>query len=147
MCIVHTLPQHTSPHQPPLSLSRYQCFKSAWMFQVLHSGFRFPKDYPSLKTAQLVYDKEVQWTLGAILFKTRFLPLRDLQAESFKQGHSNWLRSSFVYNHYLFFACILVVLLAILLYILRLRRIHQREQRQAEALDLLWVEEGEALLA
>eukprot|EP00063_Salmo_salar_P066067 XP_014040902.1 PREDICTED: ectonucleoside triphosphate diphosphohydrolase 7-like [Salmo salar] len=117
------------------------------MFQVLHSGFRFPKDYPGLKTAQLVYDKEVQWTLGAILFKTRFLPLRDLQAESFKQGHSNWLRSSFVYNHYLFFACILVVLLAILLYILRLRRIHQREQRQAEALNLLWVEEGEALLA
>uniref|UniRef100_A0A8K9UP36 nucleoside-triphosphate phosphatase n=1 Tax=Oncorhynchus mykiss TaxID=8022 RepID=A0A8K9UP36_ONCMY len=129
--------------QADSSRLKYQCFKSAWMFQVLHSGFRFPKDYPSLKTAQLVYDKEVQWTLGAILFKTRFLPLRDLQAESFKQGHSNWLRSSFVYNHYLFFACILVVLLAILLYILRLRRIHQREQRQAEALDLLWVEEGE----
>uniref|UniRef100_A0A674APY0 Ectonucleoside triphosphate diphosphohydrolase 7 n=1 Tax=Salmo trutta TaxID=8032 RepID=A0A674APY0_SALTR len=133
--------------QADSSRLKYQCFKSAWMFQVLHSGFRFPRDYPGLKTAQLVYDKEVQWTLGAILFKTRFLPLRDLQAESFKQGHSNWLRSSFVYNHYLFFACILVVLLAILLYILRLRRIHQREQRQAEALDLLWVEEGEALLA
>eukprot|EP00063_Salmo_salar_P011067 XP_013985902.1 PREDICTED: ectonucleoside triphosphate diphosphohydrolase 7-like isoform X1 [Salmo salar] len=133
--------------QADSSRLKYQCFKSAWMFQVLHSGFRFPKDYPGLKTAQLVYDKEVQWTLGAILFKTRFLPLRDLQAESFKQGHSNWLRSSFVYNHYLFFACILVVLLAILLYILRLRRIHQREQRQAEALNLLWVEEGEALLA
>lgn len=46
------------------------------MFEVLHSGFRFPTNYPSLKTAQLVYDKEVQWTLGAILFKTRFLPLR-----------------------------------------------------------------------
>lgn len=55
---------------------RKQCFKSAWMFEVLHSGFRFPTNYPSLKTAQLVYDKEVQWTLGAILFKTRFLPLR-----------------------------------------------------------------------
>lgn len=78
MHIEHTLPQHTSPHPPPLSLSRYQCFKSAWMFQVLHSGFRFPKDYPGLKTAQLVYDKEVQWTLGAILFKTRFLPLRSV---------------------------------------------------------------------
>lgn len=40
----------------------------------------------------------------------------------------------------------LVVVLAILLYILRLRRIHQRELRQAEVLDLLWAEEGEALL-
>ncbi|XP_008314463.1 ectonucleoside triphosphate diphosphohydrolase 4-like [Cynoglossus semilaevis] len=125
---------------------KHQCFKSAWVFEVLHSGFRFPTDYRSLKTAQLVYDKEVQWTLGAILFKTRFLPLRDLQQETLRQNHPSWLRSSFVYNHHLFSLCILVVLLAILLYILRLRRIHQREQRQAEALNLLWVEEGEALL-
>lgn len=132
--------------QADMSRLRYQCFKSAWMYEVLHSGFRFPTGYPSLKTAQLVYDKEVQWTLGAILFKTRFLPLRDLQQETLRQSHPSWLRSSFVYNHHLFSLCILVVVLAILLYILRLRRIHQREQRQAEALNLLWAEEGEALL-
>lgn len=132
--------------QADINRLKYQCFKSAWVYEVLHSGFRFPSDYPSLKTAQLVYDKEVQWTLGAILFKTRFLPLRDLQQETLRQNHPSWLRSSFVYNHHLFSLCILVVVLAILLYILRLRRIHQREQRQAEALNLLWVEEGEALL-
>lgn len=132
--------------QADISRLKYQCFKSAWMYEVLHSGFRFPADYPSLKTAQLVYDKEVQWTLGAILFKTRFLPLRDLQQETLRQSHPSWLRSSFVYNHHLFSLCILVVVLAILLYMMRLRRIHQREQRQAEALNLLWVEEGEALL-
>ncbi|KFO89922.1 Ectonucleoside triphosphate diphosphohydrolase 7, partial [Buceros rhinoceros silvestris] len=34
---------------------KYQCFKSAWMYQVLHQGFGFPLDYPSLRTAQLVY--------------------------------------------------------------------------------------------
>lgn len=73
-------------------------------------------------------------------------PGRDLQQETLRQSHSSWLRSSFVYNHHLLSLCILVVLLAILLYILRLRRIHQREQRQAEALNLLWAEEGEALL-
>uniref|UniRef100_UPI0037E83759 ectonucleoside triphosphate diphosphohydrolase 7-like n=1 Tax=Semicossyphus pulcher TaxID=241346 RepID=UPI0037E83759 len=133
--------------QADMGRLKYQCFKSAWMYEVLHSGFRFPTDYQSLKTAQLVYDKEVQWTLGAILFKTRFLPLRDLQQETLRQNHPSWLRSSFVYNHHLFSLCILVVVLAILLYILRLRRIHQREQRQAEVLDLIWVEEGEALLA
>ncbi|KAM8841822.1 ectonucleoside triphosphate diphosphohydrolase 7-like isoform 1-T1 [Synchiropus picturatus] len=125
---------------------KYQCFKSAWVFEVLHSGFRFPADYPSLRTAQLVYDKEVQWTLGAILFKTRFLPLRDLQQEALRPSHPSWLRLSFVYNHHLFSLCVLVVLLAIVLYILRLRRIHQREQRQAEELTLLWAEEGESLL-
>ncbi|XP_067115784.1 ectonucleoside triphosphate diphosphohydrolase 7-like isoform X4 [Osmerus mordax] len=132
--------------QADVSRLKYQCFKSAWMYEVLHSGFRFPGDYASLKTAQRVYDKEVQWTLGAILFKTRFLPLRDLQQEVFRQAHPGWLRSSFMYHHHLFSLCILVVLLAILLYLLRLRRIHQRELRQAETLDLLWVEEGEALL-
>lgn len=132
--------------QADLSRLKYQCFKSAWMYEVLHSGFRFPVDYSNLKTAQLVYDKEVQWTLGAILYKTRFLPLRDLQQESLRTSHSSWLRPSFVYNHHVLSVCILVVALSILLYVLRLRRIHQREQRQNEVLNLLWVEEGEALL-
>ncbi|NXJ30627.1 ENTP4 diphosphohydrolase, partial [Dicrurus megarhynchus] len=55
---------------------KFQCFKSAWMFEVFHRGFSFPESYGSLKTALQVYDKEVQWTLGAILYRTRFLPLR-----------------------------------------------------------------------
>lgn len=118
-----------------------QCFKSAWMFEVLHSGFRFPPSYAGLRTARLVYDKEVQWTLGAILFKTRFLPLRDLQQEALRQSHPSWLRSSFAHHQHLLSLCILVVLLAILLHVLRLRRIHRWEQRQAEALRLLWAEE------
>ncbi|XP_064418998.1 ectonucleoside triphosphate diphosphohydrolase 7 [Latimeria chalumnae] len=122
---------------------KYQCFKSAWMYEVLHSGFDFPLDYPNLHTAQLVYDKEVQWTLGAILYKTRFLPLRDLRQESLKSSHAMWPRFSFVYNHYLFFVCLAIVLLAIVLYVLRLRRIHRRH---TASLDLLWIE-GEPLKA
>ncbi|KAF5907346.1 ectonucleoside triphosphate diphosphohydrolase 4 isoform X1, partial [Clarias magur] len=54
---------------------KYQCFKSAWVYEVFHSGFSFPQGYENLRTALLVYDKEVQWTLGAILYRTRFLPL------------------------------------------------------------------------
>uniref|UniRef100_A0A673H5W4 nucleoside-triphosphate phosphatase n=1 Tax=Sinocyclocheilus rhinocerous TaxID=307959 RepID=A0A673H5W4_9TELE len=106
---------------------KYQCFKSAWMYEVLHSGFVFPAAYENLRTALLVYDKEVQWTLGAILYRTRFLPLRDIPQESLKGSHSHWHRSfSFMNNHYLFLACFLVVVLSILLYLLRLRRIHKR---------------------
>ncbi|XP_066476740.1 ectonucleoside triphosphate diphosphohydrolase 7 [Tiliqua scincoides] len=119
---------------------KYQCFKSAWMHQVLHEGFNFPKDYSGLRTAQLVSDHEVQWTLGAILYKTRFLPLRDIRQENARSLHSSWLRLSFVYNHYLFFACILVVMLAIGLYLLRLRHIHRQQLRSAQ-LDLLWLAE------
>ncbi|XP_072410044.1 ectonucleoside triphosphate diphosphohydrolase 4 isoform X2 [Chiloscyllium punctatum] len=115
---------------------KYQCFKSAWMYEVLHSGFSFPVNYTNLKTAQLVYDKEVQWTLGAILYRTRYLPLRDIPLDNFKGNHAHWRGSSFVNNHYVFFGCFLVVLLSILLYLLRLRRIHRRTQhhgRKGEA--------------
>ncbi|NXP26024.1 ENTP4 diphosphohydrolase, partial [Scytalopus superciliaris] len=120
---------------------KYQCFKSAWMYEVFHSGFSFPESYSNLKTALQVYDKEVQWTLGAILYRTRFLPLRDIQQENFRGSHSHWRSFSFVYNHYLFFACFLVVLLSILLYLLRLRRIHRRMLRNGSS-PSLWIEEG-----
>ncbi|XP_053125418.1 ectonucleoside triphosphate diphosphohydrolase 4 isoform X2 [Hemicordylus capensis] len=120
---------------------KYQCFKSAWMFEVFHNGFSFPTNYGNLKTALQVYDKEVQWTLGAILYRTRFLPLRDIQQETFRSNHSRWHSFSFVYNHYLFFACFFVVLLSILLYLLRLRRIHRRMLPSALS-PSLWIEEG-----
>uniref|UniRef100_A0A8C8AG28 nucleoside-triphosphate phosphatase n=1 Tax=Otus sunia TaxID=257818 RepID=A0A8C8AG28_9STRI len=120
---------------------KYQCFKSAWMYEVFHSGFSFPASYSNLKTALQVYDKEVQWTLGAILYRTRFLPLRDIQQENFRGSHSHWRSFSFVYNHYLFFVCFLIVLLSILLYLLRLRRIHRRMLHNSSATSL-WIEEG-----
>ncbi|XP_008573507.1 PREDICTED: ectonucleoside triphosphate diphosphohydrolase 4 [Galeopterus variegatus] len=120
---------------------KYQCFKSAWMFEVFHRGFSFPVNYKNLKTALQVYDKEVQWTLGAILYRTRFLPLRDIQQEVFRASHAHWRGVSFVYNHYLFSGCFLVVLLSILLYLLRLRRIHRRTLRNGSAATL-WMEEG-----
>ncbi|XP_032869979.1 ectonucleoside triphosphate diphosphohydrolase 4 isoform X2 [Amblyraja radiata] len=121
---------------------KYQCFKSAWMYEVLHRGFSFPVNYTNLKTAQLVYDKEVQWTLGAILYRTRYLPLRDIQQDAFKGNHTHWRGFSFVYNHYLFFVCFLVVLLSILLYLLRLRRIHRRMLHNTSPAAALWMTEG-----
>ncbi|XP_063167660.1 ectonucleoside triphosphate diphosphohydrolase 4 isoform X1 [Candoia aspera] len=120
---------------------KYQCFKSAWMYEVFHDGFGFPVNYSNLRTALQVYDKEVQWTLGAILYRTRFLPLRDIQQENFRGNHSHWRSFAFVYNHYLFFACFFVVLLSILLYLLRLRRIHRRILHSG-ASPPLWIEEG-----
>ncbi|XP_005808552.1 ectonucleoside triphosphate diphosphohydrolase 4 isoform X2 [Xiphophorus maculatus] len=122
---------------------KYQCFKSAWMYEVLHTGFSFPTNYKNLKTALLVYDKEIQWTLGAILYRTRFLPLRDIPQESLKGAHSHWRHSfSFVNNHYLFLACFFIVLLSIILYLLRLRRIHRRVAQPYTPSSVPWLEEG-----
>ncbi|XP_061623302.1 ectonucleoside triphosphate diphosphohydrolase 4 isoform X1 [Phyllopteryx taeniolatus] len=122
---------------------QYQCFKSAWMYEVLHSGFSFPPDYKNLKTAFLVYDKEVQWTLGAILFRTRFLPLRDIQQESLKGVHSHWRHSfSVVNNLYLLLVCFFIVVLSIILYVLRLRRIHRRSAQRCSPSSVPWLEDG-----
>ncbi|RMB90972.1 hypothetical protein DUI87_32570 [Hirundo rustica rustica] len=129
-----------APHAD-LHRLKFQCFKSAWMFEVFHRGFSFPESYGSLRTALQVYDKEVQWTLGAILYRTRFLPLRDIQQENFRGIHSRWRSFSFVYNHFLFLACFLVVLLSILLYLLRLRRIHRRMFHSSSS-PSLWIQEG-----
>ena len=65
-----------SVSQIKLVFVRFQCFKAAWMTTVLHQGFKFPQNYSNLRSAFYIGDKEVQWTLGAILYRTRFLPLR-----------------------------------------------------------------------
>ncbi|CAF4558014.1 unnamed protein product [Rotaria sp. Silwood1] len=63
---------------PKADLNRVllQCFKSAWLYAFLHDGLKFPVNYQRLRSASLVNNNDVQWTLGAILYKTRFLPLR-----------------------------------------------------------------------
>ena len=43
---------------------------------VLHEGFNFPKKGKKLTTLQTIHNTEVQWALGALISKTRFLPLR-----------------------------------------------------------------------
>lgn len=54
-----------------------QCFKSNWLIVALHEGFGFPDTYSHLSAApETVNGKVVHWTLGALLYRTRFLPLR-----------------------------------------------------------------------
>ncbi|XP_032220507.2 ectonucleoside triphosphate diphosphohydrolase 4-like [Nematostella vectensis] len=109
---------------------RYQCFKSAWMTTMLHRGFRFPRDYHGLRSAQFIQDKEVQWTLGAILFRTRFLPLREIQHNHLHSQYTSGVNSYFYFASYVselefravFVFCSIVVLAAIILYFRRLRR-------------------------
>ena len=43
---------------------------------VLHQGFNFPRHGKKLTTLQTIEGTEVQWALGALIYKSRFLPLR-----------------------------------------------------------------------
>ncbi|UYV62412.1 ENTPD4 [Cordylochernes scorpioides] len=54
-----------------------QCFKSAWMMEVLHTGLGFPLyGPPQLTSLDKLQDQSVQWVLGALLYRTRYFPLR-----------------------------------------------------------------------
>eukprot|EP00123_Amoebidium_parasiticum_P009323 comp19396_c1_seq1/m.22437 comp19396_c1_seq1/g.22437 ORF comp19396_c1_seq1/g.22437 comp19396_c1_seq1/m.22437 type:complete len:695 (-) comp19396_c1_seq1:148-2232(-) len=56
----------------------HQCYKAAWITATLHHGHRFPLDYP-LRPVSKLDGVEVQWTLGAMLYLTRFQPLGKIQ--------------------------------------------------------------------
>ena len=53
--------------------------KSAWMSLVLHEGLGFPEDVVSLQSTGKIRGQSVQWALGALLYHTRYLPLREVQ--------------------------------------------------------------------
>merc|ERR1712098_1033911 len=54
-----------------------QCFKSVWVTVALHQGLTFPRSYGHLTAApNTVHGEVVHWTLGALLYRTRYLPLR-----------------------------------------------------------------------
>jgi len=54
-----------------------QCIKSAWVTVALHQGLKFPKNSAHLSSSpNTVNGQVVHWTVGALLYRTRFYPLR-----------------------------------------------------------------------
>lgn len=104
-----------------------QCFKSAWVSVALHQGFLLPQHYAHLTAApNTVHGEVVHWTLGALLYRTRYLPLRSLGKFSLAHKHHSYWSSTHGYggySPYLFWlCCTLAVVVSILLYMFRLRR-------------------------
>ena len=58
------------------AIYRTQCFKSAWINTVLHDGFGVSRRDHHFSHVQELNGQEVQWTLGALLHKMRYFPLR-----------------------------------------------------------------------
>jgi len=102
-----------------------QCFKSVWVTVALHEGLTFPLNYGHLSAApNTVHGQVVHWTLGALLYRTRFFPLRAIAEDGgVHHGtyHSN-LSSGYLYSHYIVWLCLLAVSLCIVLYVVRLKK-------------------------
>jgi len=131
-----------------------QCFKSAWVSTVLHQGLLFPFHYGHLTAApNTVQGEVVHWTLGALLYRTRYLPLRSI--ENIDVHHAA-LERGYMYSPYIIWLCLLIVIFSIVLYISRLRRYVKPSTLRkvpsmifstpAESVDEARMEEGENLL-
>lgn len=100
-----------------------QCFKSTWVMTFLHEGLKMPKTFNGFTTVNEIEGNVVQWTLGALLYKTRFLPLRSLPSSVPSPRSAPGYSST--PTHLLFFVCMAVVLSAIIFYLKHLNRMAQ----------------------
>lgn len=101
---------------------RMNCFKSAWLTTVLHKGLKFPVSFKHLVSAQFINNKDVQWTLGALIHRTRYLPLREIEQHGMSKYKPSWLPNThIIYNEYLLVMCFIIVVMAIVIYVRRLK--------------------------
>jgi len=135
-----------------------QCFKSVWVTAALHQGLLFPPGYGHLTSApNTVHGQVVHWTLGALLYRTRFFPLRSLESDGKDQNihhgvyhGSKQLATGYLYSHYIVWACLCAVSFSIVVYIVRLRRyVRPSTLRSVPSLSKIWsagTDDEEALI-
>ncbi|KAI1277974.1 Ectonucleoside triphosphate diphosphohydrolase 7 [Halotydeus destructor] len=108
----------------------HQCFKSVWVMALLHDGFRMPTAYKSYKSVSSVNGNTVQWTLGALLYRTRFFPQGAIEkAHGLPNDHAQIMHapatysiSSYYINHLLFVMCMGAVIVSIGVYLKTLNK-------------------------
>uniref|UniRef100_A0A0N5AH45 Nucleoside-diphosphatase mig-23 n=1 Tax=Syphacia muris TaxID=451379 RepID=A0A0N5AH45_9BILA len=89
---------------------RAQCFKSAWIVAVLHSGFNVDYENNHFRSVLNVEGQEIQWTLGAMLYHLRYFPLRDSQRNLLK-GRRHRFNGDTKGSYLILFVIIAIVLL------------------------------------
>lgn len=95
---------------------------------LLHDGLRMPTSYKNYWSVSQVHGNAVQWTLGALLYRTRYFPRAAIDKATGNHDHAQVIHAPPAYaastnlaNHVLFFICIAAVCVAIATY---LRHLH-----------------------
>ncbi|XP_074602960.1 ectonucleoside triphosphate diphosphohydrolase 7-like [Brevipalpus obovatus] len=103
-----------------------ECFKAAWITTVLHVGFKMPKDFKNYQSALAINNNQVQWTLGALLYRVRppSPHVIDKEIQSQRAVVSD-LKS---FHNILFLLCMLIVLVVIAIYLKHLNQMIYRDQ-------------------
>lgn len=129
---------------PRADFNRYrlQCFKSAWMFLVLHEGLGFPLNYEHLTSTEYVNEQQIHWTLGALLYKTKYFPLREIEKHRNTARHVK-LSQDLQHSYLLLSLCTLTVVVAICLYMWRLRSSSPSRLPRVQTMAYYMVDESE----
>lgn len=104
----------------------HECFKSVWVMALLHDGLRMPTSYSKYKSVSSLKGSTVQWTLGALLYRTRFFPLAAVEARDgvvVQEIHVHAPAPSNFMNHFLFLLCMALVIASIVVYLKHLHRL------------------------
>jgi len=107
----------------------HECFKSVWVMALLHDGLKMPNSYNKYKSVMNLGGSTVQWTLGALLYRTRFFPLLSIEKSNGDPALNQVMKApvastsnNFV-NHALFFLCMCAVLASIAVYLKHLHKL------------------------
>jgi Golgi nucleoside diphosphatase len=74
--IVRKFEAHQVEHVDNLERLQQHCFKSAYLLNVLHNGFGFPKESTSLESMEELEGMSLSWTLGAIfIYASSVMPM------------------------------------------------------------------------
>ncbi|KFD55364.1 hypothetical protein M514_03704 [Trichuris suis] len=133
---IWTLFRHKKFPNADIARIRTQCFKAAWAFALLHKGLRFPVNISNFHPVSRMSGHDIQWTLGAVLYRLRHLPLRFVPPEN--QFHRrpdlpkhNFFRPTlFGHEHWILEIVFFVALLVLLLFVADFIMLHFcREKR------------------
>ena len=91
---------------------RYECFKASWIMTFLHEGLKMPTSFTDFRTIYEVEGNTVQWTLGALILKTKSLPLKTL----YGNNDNSATESSSGSSNILLFVCIALILVSVMVY-------------------------------
>lgn len=113
------------------------CFKSAYIAAALHEGLGIDQDFRGLTTSSNVLAGRVaSWTIGALLYKLRFLPLsavRQVIAVERAGNSGVSLRVFEEFSLHLVLGCVLIVGALTVLFAARLWRMRRRAKYRSSS--------------
>ncbi|XP_025016970.1 ectonucleoside triphosphate diphosphohydrolase 7 isoform X2 [Tetranychus urticae] len=91
-----------------------QCFKAAWIATLLHDGFKMPKSFKNYQSALSINNNQVQWTLGALLYRIGIMSPSNAKEI---QSHPAVVPDLSTFHNLLFLFCMTLVLAIIVIYL------------------------------